>query len=248
MEPPASVSAPVPAIAAPGEKDGAKVSDWMKYLSIVAALFIVAGTTVALYSISAFRGFTEATASAFQPKTTYNILLSGEIGKLNNSPKLVVLTAPLTASVTQESTTTLFGYNVGSAKVEVRTPAVVQYVLRLNDLSMNDLNYDELGKRLIVTIPHPTLDPDIVEVENDPSKMQVRTEFGWSPISLLKGASVRDEAMRHLKEAAIELGHHELIQDRADKNAKEAVGHLLSKVSDALKHDNVRLDVEFKKQ
>ena len=242
---PVSEPSPLPPVTPTAVSRG---SEWLKYVSILAALFIVAATTVALYSITAVRNVAQSASEAFQPKTTYMLLLSGEIGKLKNSPKLVVLTAPLNASVTQETKTTVFGYNVSSAKVEVRAPAVVQYVLQLKDLNMNDLYYDQLGKRLVVTIPHPTLDQEIVEVESDPSKIQVRTEFGWSPLSLLKGGTVREEAMHHLKDAAIELGRHELLQERADKNAKETVSNLMSKVRDALKLDDVRLDVEFKKQ
>jgi len=220
---------------------------WMKCLSILIGLAIVAATTVALYSLSVVKQAAQSAAEAFHPQTKYITVLSGAIGELNNTPKLVVLTASLNASVTQESITTLFGVSVGSAKAEVTAPAKVEYILKLQDLKMDDIYYDELGKRMVVTIPHPMLDTDIIQIESDPAKIQVRTELGWSPLSIFKGGAVREEAMKHLRQSAIELGHHELLRERADKNAKDIVGDLMGKVKDAMKQDGVRLDVEFKK-
>ncbi len=222
--------------------------DWMKYLSVVAALAIVAAATVALFSLNVARQAAQGAMEIFQPQTKYSTVLSGAITQLNNNPKLVVLTADINATVGVEGTTKFLGINISSAKVEITAPAKVQYYLKLKDIGMNDLYYDQLGKRLVVTIPRPIFDTEVIALDTDPDKLSVRTELGWSPLSIFKGGTVREDALRHLREAAISQGRHELLQDRADKNAKEIVGDMMSKVKDALKQDGVRLEVEFKKQ
>ncbi|HLX63772.1 MAG TPA: DUF4230 domain-containing protein [Planctomycetota bacterium] len=217
-----------------------------KYLAIVGGLAVVAVAIVTLYSISATRQALEGFSSAFQPQVSYKTLLSGTIGQLNNNPKLVVLTADIEAMVTHESTSTFVGIPVGSAKAEVKVPAKIQYYVPMKDLSLGDFTYDAQAKLLVVKIPPPILDTEVVDINSDPDKIQIRTEFGWSPLSIFKGAGVRAEAQRHLREAALEQGRHELLFDRAQKNAKEIVAQQMEKVSQAL-NDGVRLEVEFKK-
>ncbi|MEI6236027.1 MAG: DUF4230 domain-containing protein [Planctomycetota bacterium] len=220
----------------------------LKWASLLLALVIVAATTVALYSLSVMKQAAHDATEIFQPQTKYLTILSGAIGELNHKPKLVVLSANITAMVTVESTTTFVGYNIGTAKVEVSAPARVQYVLNLKNLKLDDMYYDSIGKRMVITIPRPTLDTEMVQIESDPDKIQIRTAMGWSPVSYFKGATMRDDAVKHLRDAAIEQGRHELLQERAEKDAKESVGELLNTVKDAMKSDGVRLDVEFKKQ
>lgn len=246
-----NTNSPAAALPDPQENpqaEKAPIPAWMKISALLLALVIVTGATVAMYSLNMVRQTTQNAIEAFQPQTKYVTILSGAIGKMNDTAKLVVLTVPVGVTVTQESTTTFAGFSVGSAKAEVTVPAVIQYDLKIKDISMNDFYYDALNKRLVVSIPHPTIDTDIVEIESDPAKIKVRTELGWSPLSIFKGAAVREGAMKHLKESAIEIGRHELIQERADKNAKEVVGGFLGQVKDALQSDGVRVEVEFKKQ
>ena len=132
--------------------------------------------------------------------------------------KVVPLTADIEAGVSHESTTTLMGVPMGSAKAEVTAPAKIQYYVPMKNLSLDDFYFDESGKRLVVKISRPILDTDMVVVNIDPDRIAKRTEFGWSPFSMFKGEGVRQEAQRHLKEAALEQGRHELLVDRAEKN------------------------------
>ena len=138
------------------------------------------------------------------------------------------------------------GLNVGTAKVEVKAPAKVQYYVPMDRLKAEDFFFDASAKRLVLTVDRPKLDTDFVDVESNPDKIQVRTEYGFRPLSIFKGAYARDEAMRHLKESALQQGDHILLHEHAEKNAKEVIAKQLNTVFQAL-GEGVKFEVEFKK-
>ena len=218
----------------------------LKVLAMLGALLVVALCVAAIYSVQTLRETVTGLAAAFQPQSKFSTVLTGAIGRLNNNPKLVVLTADITATVIQEHATLFAGYTVGSATVEVSAPAKIQYYVPVNLLSKKDFSFDAELKILTVTVPRPVLDTDVVAIDSDPDKLSVRTQFGLSPLSVFKGPGARIAALRHLKEAAIHQGEHELLRDKADKNAKEIVVKQLQPVAELL-NDGVKLEVEFQK-
>lgn len=216
----------------------------LKVLGILVGIGVIAAAVVAVVSLKATKEVMTGIAQAFRPQTKYGTILTGTIGQLNNNPKLVVLTADVTGTVIQENTTTFAGVTVGSATVTVSVPARVQYYVPMNLLTKDDFTYDAQRKRLVVSVQRPRLDRDIIDL--DPSKITAQTQYGYSPLSLFKGKGTRDDAIKHLKEAALSQGENELLGDRAEKNAKKAIADQLAPVAELLQ-DGVVLDVEFKK-
>jgi type II secretory pathway pseudopilin PulG len=218
-----------------------------RWIALVVIALIAGATAVALYTMKSVRDAADDLTKAVQPVNNFKTVLSGAIGRLNNQPKLVVLTADVIAKVTQENSTTFAGVDVGSAKVEVSAPATVQYYVPLDRIKPDDFYFDASAKTLMLSIDHPLLDTDVVGVESNPDKINVKTEYALTrPLSLFKGSYARDEAMRHLKEAALAQGNNELLHDRADTNAKKSVGEQLSTVFQAL-GQGVKFEVTFKK-
>ncbi len=230
------------AVAAPA----AAPSQLPKYLTILGALVIVCTTAVALYSLQLTKQAAKSVSDFFSPKEKYSTVLSGAIGALNNKAKLEVLSAEITATSGITSTGTIFGVAYSTATDEVTAPAKVRYYVELDAIKMDDFYYDKLGKRMVITIPRPILDRNFVSI--DPATIQRKTELGWSPLSVFKAEHAHELAVANLKEAVLQQGSHELLQDRADKNAKESVSKLLSTVSEAMAADGVKVEVEFKKQ
>lgn len=217
----------------------------LKVLAILGALLVVAACVTAIYFVQTLRDTVTGLAAAFQPQSKFKTVLTGAIGRLNNNPKLVVLTADVMATVIQENATLIGGFTVGSATVEISAPAKVQYYVPVNLLSKNDFSFDAERKILTVTVPRPVLDTEVVAIESDPDKLTVRTQMGLSPLSIFKGSGTRESAMRRLKEAAVQQGSHELLREKAEKNAKESVAKQLAPVAELL-NEGVKLEVEFK--
>jgi hypothetical protein len=244
--PPSPVEKTEPPAAAAAPRDQKPAPLWIRMLLLLGALAIVAVSAVMLYSVSLAKQTAEALSNTFQPKVKYSTILSGTIGELDNTPKLEVLSANIVAEVTQMNTTTFIGINVGSAKAVVKAPAKVRFYVPLNDLSLDDFTYEPEERRMVVRVVRPILDNDFVDVDTNPDRMIVETEYGWRPLSLFKGREVRDDAMRHLRDAALAQGRHELLRDRAEANAKKIIADKMGKVRDALLQDGVKLEVEFK--
>jgi hypothetical protein len=228
----------------PAKPSAAPIARWV---ALIVTVLIVAATAVALYTVQSARNAAENVVKAFQPQVNFKTVLDGAIGKLNNQPKLVVLTADVTAKVTQENSTTFAGFDVGSAKVEISAPAIVQYYVPLDRIKTDDFYFDASTKTLMLSIDRPLLDTDVVSVESNPDKITVTTQYAiLRPLSFFKGSYARDEAMRHLKEAALAQGNHDLLHDRAESNAKKVLGEQMSTVFQAL-GQGVKFDVTFKK-
>lgn len=184
-------------------------------------------------------------ASAFQPQISVQTLFASTIGELHSHPKLVVLTTQIDAEVDKASNTTWVGINFGTTTVHVRAHGNrVQYYIPLQTLSTSNFVYDNLHKKLIVRVPAPRLDEEVVDVQSDPSQIDIETHNGWAKLDSFSGAALRDAARSELRRAVLQAGRHTLLEHEAESRGRDVLKNTLRPITDALRPD-VELDIEF---
>jgi hypothetical protein len=190
----------------------------------------------------------DALRGAFGPQVQVTTVLHSSVAGLHTRPKLVVLTAEIAAEITKTSETkTFWGYvNFGTTQVRLRAAGNrVQYVIPLGAVTARDFRYDPARQVLIVTVPAPRLDEEMIAVQTDPKQIEVTTQNGWAKLDRYSGAPLREEARRELRAAVLAEGAHELLRDKARSSAGPTVKGLLAPLAESLR-EGVRLEVEFR--
>ena len=219
-------------------------------VATVLVVFILVGGYLIYHAMHAPGDALVGMAAAFRPHTEYQTQISGAIKELKSNPKLVVLTATIDAEVKKSSTTSALWIYWGTTTVNLRAREnKVQFYVPLEDVGTASFEYDEVHKTMTVWVRPPALDEDFVDVQTDPSKIEEWTENGWAKMDHWSGGPMREDARKELRnsvmQAAKQPAQRELLQLKAEKEAKETVKKLLSPLAETLQKD-VKLDVQFK--
>ena len=178
--------------------------------------------------ITVNRAFNRATKS-LMPSYTTTTVIQTSVQKLRQEAKLVVLSADVTVEVTRTSSKILFDrLDFGDTITTVRTKGNrAQYFVDLNNVKESDFRLRNGGQDLVVTVPEPRVDESIVEVQSDPSQIEVQTKVGWLRTDKKSGELTRAEAKKALRDAVISEAKSQIYVDLARKNAQEKVTALL---------------------
>ena len=178
--------------------------------------------------ITVNRAFNRATKS-LMPSYTTTTVIQTSVQKLRQEAKLVVLSADVTVEVTRTSSKILFDrLDFGDTVTTVRTKGNrAQYFVDLNNVKESDFRLRNGGQDLVVTVPEPRVDESIVEVQSDPSQIEVQTKVGWLRTDKKSGELTRAEAKKALRDAVISEAKSQIYVDLARKNAQEKVTALL---------------------
>ena len=178
--------------------------------------------------ITVNRAFNRATKS-LMPSYTTTTVIQTSVQKLRQEAKLVVLSADVTVEVTRTSSKILFDrLDFGDTVTSVRTKGNrAQYFVDLNNVKESDFRLKNGGQDLVVTVPEPRVDESIVEVQSDPSQIEVQTKVGWLRTDKKSGELTRAEAKKALRDAVISEAKSQIYVDLARKNAQEKVTALL---------------------
>jgi hypothetical protein len=216
-------------------------SVWVLWRWPIVLLVIFAGT---LFTIN--RMFMRATKS-LAPSYTNSTVVQTSVNRLRQEAKLVVLSADVTVEVTRTSSKILFDrLDFGDTVTTVRTKGNrAQYFVDLNGIKESDFRLSTDGRNLVVTVPQPRVDESIVEVQSDPSQMEVQTKVGWLRTDKRSGELTRDEAKKALREAVVAEARSQIYVDLARKNAQDKVAGLLNPLVKQLGVTN--LTVEFRR-
>jgi hypothetical protein len=216
-------------------------SVWLMWRWPLVLLIVFASV---LYTANRF--ITRATKS-LQPSYTSTTVISTSVSKLRQEAKLVVLSADVTVEVTRTSSKILFErLDFGDTVATVRTKGNrAQYYIDLNGIKESDFYIRGDGKSLIVTVPEPRVDETIVEVQSDPSKIEVQTSVGWLRSDKRSGELARAEAKKALRDAVISEAKSQIYVDLARKNAQEKVTAVLNPLVKQLGVTNVA--VQFRR-
>jgi len=174
--------------------------------------------------------------------TTTTTVIRTAVSELHGVKHLVVLTAKVDAVITKnKETRRLWGkLYLGTTTVEVRaTGNQVQFYVPLEDLRSDDFRYDEKRHVLQVTIPRPVLDEQFVDVQTDPSNIQIRTDVGWASLERYEGAFLRDDAIRDLRPQVIKTAkEYPLLLDHAsDRGLLVFQEDIVDRLKEALGND-----------
>ncbi len=247
---------PVKADPTPGVKAGERTtSPWPLAVMAVLIVSIIAGTYVIVTVLKLGQKVVEAPAKmvagiqdAFRPRVTVNTVISTTLDRLKNESKLVVLTARVNVEITKESEKSVLWGKVDLGSTRVRLKAVgnkIQYYVPLEKIEREAFKYDDFHKRITVTVPAPKFDEQMVDVQSDPSMMEVQSQVGWGRLDSYSGGFLRDQARRDLRPAVVQEGKNEMYQEKARTNARVALKKLLEPLAGSLK-DGIELEVEFK--
>lgn len=184
-------------------------------------------------------------AKAFEPHVSITTVMRSAIGEIRHTPKLVVMTADVDAEVFKAKATD-WGYVYwGTTTVTLRArDNRIQYVIPTENMTDENFVYVPATKELQVIVPPPRVDPDVVDVQSDPRKIDVKTELGWAHFDKWSGQPLRQEARQDLRQAVLGAGRHQLLLTQARINARQHVEKLLAPMAEHLA-PGVKLRVLF---
>jgi len=186
--------------------------------------------------------------AGLRPNVTLRTTINSQFAKIDATPKLVVLTDTLNVEVARSSEKrVLWGLlNLGTTEVRLTAPGnKVQFYVPLRDLTAQDFTYQRAAKRVIVRVPAPMLDRDIVEVQSDPSKIEVQTKVGWARLSAFSGKALEAKAREALRQEVLMSADIPAMHDMARMQAEKTLAAFFRELAGSLQ-EGVGLEFEFR--
>lgn len=213
----------------------------------VAAIIIAVCITIC-YLVSKVTGGIGAmgstAANALRPNVTIQQVIANTISEIRKESKLVVMTAEVTLYEKRSSEKkVLFDFlDLGTTVVELRVPGnKIQYMIPTKEITSDNFKWDEATGEVVIELPAPVVDESIVDIQSDPSKIEVRKDIGWARLESRSGAYLEEEIRKNLRALAIDEGKsNELLQSKAREKAGETVRELFAK---SMKAKNVNVIV-----
>ena len=146
---------------------------------------------------------------------------------LTKKSKLVVLQAEIKISIQRISEKSGIIDFIPTGTTEVWLEAdhnKVQYFVPLTGISTNSFRYDKSNNKLLITIPEPKADEDIIELQQAP---ELRTKVGLLRLDKRSGESLRQQCMQEMRSAVIKESKSEVNLNQARQNASIEIQKLL---------------------
>ena len=168
----------------------------------------------------------------FRPNIYHTEITMNTIGKLQQESKIVVMTAELAVEIERSSSKILWDwYHLGTTTVEMKVPGnKVQYYIPADSLDEKSIFWDPDKQELVLDLPDVILDEDIVEVQSDPRKVMIKKEIGWARFDAYSGKAMEDQIRSELRGKVIEAGKHELLLEKAKRNAEKVIKELFDRL------------------
>ncbi len=182
-----------------------------------------------------------------RPNVTAKTVVFNAVGEMKKQKKLVVLTTEVTAEIHKENTKTWLGINWGTTTVDLKVPGKVQYFVPLEGFGARNITVTGDRKSVTVHVAAPQLDREIVEVESDPAKLEVRTAAGWARLAAWSGKTLEDSAKAELRRDVLAAGDAPLVHAQAETAARAAVLEILKPLTEAMR-EGVEVKLEFEKK
>lgn len=179
------------------------------------------------------------------------VVINTAMSELKRTAKLVVLSAKVRVLVEAQNDKIIeipnpFGeklkISAGTTKVLLRADDnKVQFVIPFDAVTAANFRYDPALNRLTVTLPHPKVDPEIVELMQNP---EVRIEAGWARLQEQSGKHLLEQAKQNLRFAVLNEAMSPVYLGAARDAGREAAMKLLENAVVNLP-GNVHLQIEF---
>jgi len=189
--------------------------------------------------------FIDKTTQSLAPSYSNTTIIQTSATRLRQEAKLVVLSADITVEVTRTSSKIVWDLlDFGDTVATVRTRGNrAQYFVDLEKITEKD--FDVRGGSLHVTVPEPRVDESIVEVQTDPSQIEVKTQVGWGRLDKRSGELARAEARKSLRQAIISEAKSPRYAEEARDSARKKITGLLNPLVSQMGVTN--LTVEFRR-
>ena len=208
---------------------------------------------IGIIALTAFFRFTgtadrtaRAIADAFRAKVSNTISTNSSIGSISQERKLVVATVDVTVDIKRESKKSYLSdwVKLGDSIVRLRVSGnKAQYYVPLDKVGQDDFKFDTSGKQLTITLPSPVLDTEFVDVQSDPTLMEVERTIGWGRLDSRSGDYLEEQARMELRERVIEEANKEIaliaVREKARPVLDEFFGAFVSEFNS---------DIDFKIQ
>ena len=104
----------------------------------------------------------------------------------------------------------------------------------------------EGGGALVVALPRPVLDEEMVALQSDPARIEVEVDDQWLHNLAWWMDDGREEAVQSMRRHVVELGSMPSALHEAEDDATARVEGLLQRVLDASLRPNVRVKVVWR--
>lgn len=205
---------------------------WAVWLCIaIIAVALVSGGTLIVFKILQVPEKVIGTAAGtiekvFRPNVTIESAVYSTFENMKKDAKLIVFSSEITVIERRESDKRILWdkLSLGTTEVELRVPGnKVQYVVNTNLLSPNSVRWDKENDQIVVTIPNPVVDEEMVSVQTDPDKIEVRKEIGWGRLESHSGEYLERSIQKDLRSLVIREAKNELLLERARSNAEQII-------------------------
>jgi hypothetical protein len=183
--------------------------------------------------------------SAIKPEITIETSIQTSIQRFHEQGKLVVYSAEINVDLSKESEKRiLWGYvNLGTTSIHLRSFGnKVQYKIPLEEITQANFKWDPISRMLTLILPPPEVDQDLVEVQTDPSKIEIERSIGWARLNSNSGKFVEEEANRELRSAVLQEANNPRYLQAAEQSASERVRAFVETVHPA----HSKLVIHFK--
>lgn len=211
-----------------------KTSKWPLFITIIMVVAIVS-TAFIIYQVinmpvKTMNATGEIIKDALKPNIIYNNAVYSALGQIKKESKIVVQTAEINLIVKKSNTKKVLWdtLDLGTTEVEMRISGnKVQYIITPELLSETNFIFDEQKQEIIIKPPMPLVDEEIVEIQSDPDKIEIKKEIGWARLGNQSGKFLEDAIKKELKAEIINEAKNELRLKEAQKNAAEAIHKIL---------------------
>ena len=182
-----------------------------------------------------------------------NISIYSVANSLQRQSKLVVQTALVTVdqSLEKESVLSMGGFAFGLGTSNLRMISMVnrvQYYVPLKDITESDINWNSENKTLLIKIPPPIADSEMVEIQTDPKQILFLGEDSWFDWARGGGKTeLAQEAKDNLRNYVLRTARSRYYMSLAEENAHRELERLLGTILYPIE-PQCRIIIEFKSQ
>jgi hypothetical protein len=203
-----------------------KVGHWVWALTLFGIVFILSGSFIAYKLLSIPEETSKVLSNILKPNIKYETIVLSTIGEIKKESKFVVQSTEINLTIEKSTTKTILWdkLNLGTTVVEMQISGnKVQYILPLDLIAASIFKWDEKTGEVVVSVPMPILDEDIVEVQSNPDKIKIKKDIGWARLDKNSGKYLEDEIRKSLRNKVIEEGKKKILLEEAHRNAEKAI-------------------------
>ncbi|HQC41945.1 MAG TPA: DUF4230 domain-containing protein [Verrucomicrobiota bacterium] len=190
-------------------------------------------------------------AAKVEVSSSTNISIYSVANSLQRQSKLVVQTALVTVdqSMEKESVLSMGGFAFGLGTSSLRMISMgnrVQYYVPLKDITESDINWNSENKTLLIRVPPPIADSEMVEIQTDPKQILFLGKDSWFDWARGGGKTeLAQEAKDNLRNYVLRTARSRYYMSLAEENAQRELERLLCTILYPIE-PQCRIVIEFK--